>query len=247
MANRKNHNSVIFLATLGVYFGLVLVGGATPQVYSQAATTQNFEIKDEFKAKDGLDKNPDNDRSPVTASVQIYLQDVEHFLARLGQLKSQGKFDPNADSFDIAQNTLLPCRDSNQAGRYSPIRFETTSKSSLSALKSLSSGMTYGYSLGDCVANTEFEVDAAESRFIVRLDGRAFSTSLGVRKQSPQRAYGLLREMDCTLKVYSREGNSRILQSIVGGTTFRSEKDQVFIVTRLPRAGLDSLLAKSAK
>ncbi|MEJ7847946.1 MAG: hypothetical protein WKF92_07670 [Pyrinomonadaceae bacterium] len=247
MGNRKNHNSVIFLATLGVYFGLVLVGGATPQVYAQAATTPRFELKDKFKAEDDLDKKPDDERSPVTASVQIYLEDVEYFLASLGRLKSLGKFNSNADTFNVIQNTMLPCRDSNQAGRYSPIRFESTNEFSLPALRFLMSGMTYGYSLGDCIKNTEFEVDAADSRFSFELDRNAFSVNVAVKKQSPQRAYALLREMESTLKLYAGLETSKIRKSIVENTTFQAKKDQVFIVTRLPRAGLDSLLAKDAK
>ena len=247
MANRKNHNSVIFLATLGVYFGLVLVGGATPQVYAQAATTRTFELKDKFKARDYLDKKPDDERSPVSASIQVYLEDVEYFLASLSRLRYLGKFNTGADTFDVVQNTLLPCRDSNQAGRYSPIRFETSSESSLPALKVLSSGMTYGYSLGDCILNSEFEVDAADSRFSFQLDSAAFSISVAVMKQSQQRAHQLLREMESTLKLYSGQTNSRIRQSVLDGTTFRIKNDQVFIVTRLPRAGLDSLLVKDAK
>ena len=237
----------MFLATLGVYFGLVLVGGATPQVYAQAATTPGFELKGKFKAKDDLDKKPDDERSPVAASVQIYLEDVEYFLASLGRLQNLGKFNLHADTFNVVQNTMLPCRHSNQAGRYSPIRFDTTSKSSRPALEFLSSGMSYGYSLGDCIGNTEFDVDAVDSRYSFQLDPNAFSISVAVKKQSPQRAHALLRETESTLALYSGQGIGRVRQSIVDETTFHSRKDQVFIVTRLPRAGLDSLLAKDAK
>ncbi len=247
MQNRKNHNSVIFLATLGVYFGLVLVGGTAPQVFAQAATTPTFEIKDRFKAKDDLDKKPDDERSPVTASVQIYLEDVEYFLASLGRLRSQGKFNSSSDTFNVIQNTMLPCRDSNQAGRYSPVRFEGTSESSLPALRFLMSGMTYGYSLGDCIVNSEFEVDAADSRFSFHLDSKAFSISVAVKKQSPQRAYALRREMESTLKLYAGLEAGKTRQSIVDNTTFQVKKDQVFIITRLPRGSLESLLAKDAK
>jgi hypothetical protein len=39
--NRKNQNSILVLATLGVYLGLVLVG-ATPQMLAQAAMSKQF-------------------------------------------------------------------------------------------------------------------------------------------------------------------------------------------------------------
>jgi hypothetical protein len=56
---RKNQNSILILATLGVYLGLVLVG-ATPQVLAQAAMTRQFNVKDEVEVKDDLDKKPDS-------------------------------------------------------------------------------------------------------------------------------------------------------------------------------------------
>jgi hypothetical protein len=58
LSNRKNQNSIIVLATLGVYLGLVLAG-ATPQVLAQAAMTRQFDIKDEIEFKDDLDNKPD--------------------------------------------------------------------------------------------------------------------------------------------------------------------------------------------
>ncbi len=57
MNNRKANNSILVLATLGVYLGLVLVG-ATPQVLAQAAMARQFNVKDEIEVKDDLDKKP---------------------------------------------------------------------------------------------------------------------------------------------------------------------------------------------
>src|SRR5438046_1061193 len=49
--------------TLGVYLGLVLVD-ATPQVLANAATTRNFDIRDEIEFQDKVDKDPDLQPSP---------------------------------------------------------------------------------------------------------------------------------------------------------------------------------------
>ena len=247
MSSHKTQNSILVLATLGVYFGLVLVG-ATPQVLASAAMTRQFDVKDEIEVKDDLDNKPDDERSPVTDSVKIYLEDVEYFLASLGRLKNKRKFDPKTDSFSVAQNTLLPCIDSNLAGRYTPIRFLSTSESSRPALEYFSRGMVYGYSLGDCVANNEFNgVSATDSRFTFKLDAKTFEVNVAVKKQSPQRAMALLRELESVLLLYSTLENNELRRKIIEKTVFRSENDQVFVVTRLPRAGLDSLLATDAK
>ena len=247
MNNRKNNNSALFIATLGVYLGLVLAG-ATPQVLASAAMTRSFDVKDEIDFKDSLDKKPDDENKRASDAVQGYLQDVEYFLVNLQRLRSKGNFDVYADIFDVAQNTMLPCVDSNLAGRYTPIRFVNPNPSSYSALVQLSRSMIYGYSLGDCVSNNEFNgVPAVDSRFSFKLDAKVFLVNIVVKKQTPQNAATLLGELSRTLKAYETDKSNRIRQRIIDKTTFKTENDQVFIVTRLPRAGLDSLLATSAK
>ncbi len=239
MSTRRTQTSLITLATIGVYFGL-LMAGATPCALGQqpSATTRPFSVKDDLERKENLDKKPDGDRSPVTASVQIYLEDVEYFLASLGRLGGKGKFDEQKDTFSVAQNTLLPCVDSNLAGRYTPTRFEASSEASRSALDYFSRGMAYGYSLGDCVPNSGFSVEAADSKFNFALDKTSFTINLSVRKQSPQRALDLIRELERTILLYSTGQNVTVRDRIINGTSFRAENDQVFVVTRLPRAGL---------
>jgi hypothetical protein len=106
-----------------------MLTGGTPQVFAHAALTRSFDVREEIEFTDDQDrKPPDGDRSPVTASVQIYLEDIEYFLSSLGRLKNRGGFDFRKDTFDIAQSTMLPCVDSNLAGRYTPIRFDASSE-----------------------------------------------------------------------------------------------------------------------
>ena len=65
MTNRKNQNSILLLATLGVYLGLVLAG-ATPQVLANAATAKQFDLRDEIEMVDDLDNKPDQASSIET-------------------------------------------------------------------------------------------------------------------------------------------------------------------------------------
>ena len=58
MNERKNQNSILVIATLGVYLGLMLAG-ATPHVLAQAAMTRQFDVQDEIEFKDDLDNKPD--------------------------------------------------------------------------------------------------------------------------------------------------------------------------------------------
>ena len=84
MSRPSNKNSILVLATLGVYFGLVLVG-ATPQVLANAAMTREFSVKDEIEVKSDLDTKPDNaeDADVVFPSVdQKVARSVKRFLAQ---------------------------------------------------------------------------------------------------------------------------------------------------------------------
>lgn len=248
MNNRKSQNSIIALATLGVYLGLLLAG-ATPGVLAQqAALTKEFNLKDEAGRKDDLDKKPDDERSPVTTSVQIYLEDVEYFLASLGRLQNKGKFDLAKDRFSVAKTTALPCVAASKAGRYSPAKFDVTNEALRPALEYFSRGMEYGYSLGDCLANNEFNgVEAVDSRFTYALDNKSFNVNVGVKKQSPQIALELVRQLESARQLYDKSDSTNVRKAVIANTKFLSNNDQVIVVTRLPRGSLSLLLATNAK
>ena len=242
MVRSGNQNSMIVLATLGVYIGLLLCGGST-QVLASAAMARAFDVRDEIEVRDEFDTLPDDERSPVTASVQVYIEDIERFLTNLARLRAEGKFDPKADTFSVAQNSLLPCLHSNKAGRYTPIRFTTSNEHSRPALEYFSREMVYGYSLGDCLGNNEFGgITAVDSRFDVELDRKSFSIRIIVKKGSPQVAAALVRQLEATRALYTGPSTSQLRKTVLSSTTFQALNDQVFVVTRLPRAGLASLI-----
>ncbi|MFN0141066.1 MAG: hypothetical protein ACKVQW_13390 [Pyrinomonadaceae bacterium] len=248
MNARKTQNSIIALATLGVYLGLLLAGAAPGVLAQQAALTKQFNVNDEIERKDDLDKKPDDERSPVTTSVQIYLEDVEYFLASLSRLQSKGKFDLAKDKFWVAKSTALPCVAANKAGRYTPARFDVTNDALRPSLEIFSRGMEYGYSLGDCLANNEFSgIEAVDSRFSYSLDNKAFDVNVAVKKQSPQTALELIKELEGTLRLYDTPDSTKLRKAVIANTRFTSDNDQVSVVTRLPRGSLDTLLALDAK
>lgn len=66
MSKSKSYNRIVFLTTLSVYLGLVLVGGTAP-VLAHSALTKSFDIKNEVEFKDDLDNKPDNEEIESTA------------------------------------------------------------------------------------------------------------------------------------------------------------------------------------
>ena len=84
MNKKNNYNSLIFLTTLSVYLGLVLVG--TPPILAQAALTQKIEVKNEAEIKDDLDKKPDED---------LFAESIVSLVQELDKLSQKQSFDWN--------------------------------------------------------------------------------------------------------------------------------------------------------
>lgn len=111
MSKSTNKNSILVLATLGVYLGLVLVG-ATPQVLAQAAMTREFSVKDEIEVKDDLDTKPDPQDEVAAATFDDHgkniARSVERFLSRFNpSTVNPTLFETPASSFDFAAHRLL--------------------------------------------------------------------------------------------------------------------------------------------
>jgi hypothetical protein len=249
MNNRKGQNSILFLTTLGVYLGLVIAGASPTLAAQRAALTRNFDVTDEIEFKDDLDNKPDGDRSLITDSVDVYLQDVEMLLAALGGLSKKGLFDSASSPFEVAQSVYLPCEPFNIAGSYTARKFENSNASLRPFLERFSKQLTYGYSLGDCVKTPSYpDKEAVASNFVFKLDKTAFAVEIAIKRSSPASASSLLAALPGAFRSTRISKNaSATRQKLIESTSFRIDSDQVFVVTRLPRASIDALLAMDAK
>jgi len=246
--NSRKNNSILFLTTLGVYLGLVLVGGSAPQVFAHGALTRNFELQDEIEASDDLEKKPDGDSAMLSISLRTYLEDVEEFLTSLHRLGEKGKFDRLRDEFEVTQTTQLPCVDANKIGSYTANTFEVKNDMLRPSLERFSKLLTDGYSLGDCLPTPRFDgPEATRSKFTFKLTGSELSIQVGVEKASPDVARKVSADLASVLKKFTATSAQLARQKIFENTSFRSENNQVLVITRLPRAALDPLLAVNAK
>ena len=246
MTSRK-HNSILFLTTLGVYLGLVLVGSPTPQVFAHGALTRHFELQDEIEAADDLDKNPDGEAG-LNLSIKTYIEDVEYFLNALQKLARDKKFNSSHDAFEVTQSTLLPCVPANKDGSYTANTFESNNDSLKPSLERFSKLLTDGYSLADCLPQHRFKgQEATSSKFTFKFADSALSVQVSVQKASPELAKKLSQDLGQTFAKFTPTPAELVRLKIVENTSFRSSNDQVFVITRLPRAALDPLLATNAK
>lgn len=229
-----------------MYLGLLVVGGAAPQVFAHSATTRGFEIADEIEIKDDLDYKPDDERSPVHMSLGNYLNDVEQFVIALRTLQAKEQFDPKTGSFSVGQSTQLPCVAANKIGSYTVAEFVTSSEQTRKTLEWFSKKLTDGYSLGDCLPNSRLGQETHNSKFDFKLDSNSFSIEVVAKKSSPSNAQLIADDLLRTARQIKIDPADLVRARLYENTTFRAENDQVFIRTRLPRADLISLLSKNA-
>jgi hypothetical protein len=240
----KNHNSIIFLTTLSVYLGLVLVG-ATPQVLAQAALTRNFDIQIEAEVKDDLDNKPDDDVIELSGPTGGYFDDLEHFVGDLLKLHQIEKFNLDYDRFHLEQSGIVQCNLETVGYKVTTSNLEKVNNRWLvpAIAEATDSFENYAF-LGDCLPSAELgKKKGASYGLDISYDKVSFKFELSVTKESPQRAKQLLDRFNRAYKLYEVNEDEPVVREIHKNTSFKSENNQVFIVTRLPRGSIDSLLA----
>ena len=250
MSTRKGQNSILFLTTSGVYLGLVLAGGASPQVFAHpAATTRNFDITDEIEFKDDLDKKPDDNLDDLVRSVRDYFSELGSFVSDLQKLHQIDKFDPDYDTFKTNQVLFQPCPETG-----GELAEETTSdidkwlKPALTDAKYRTEGWTW---LADCNASDKFkEANRKEARsatLTLSFDKKVLKYELSITRSGIERTESLFQGLTDAFNSIDKTDFDSRENVLWKNTQLRKSGNQVFIVTNLPRASLDDLLAKDAK
>ncbi len=124
MSKAKPNNSFIFLTTLGVYIGLLMVGATPGIVAQQGAMTRNFEISEEVEVKDDLDLDPKDElagsedrelkelisSSSIRSIVQVYLSQfaVDQTSTGTAYFASTATADPTILADELTQVSFWP-------------------------------------------------------------------------------------------------------------------------------------------
>lgn len=246
MSNKNKHNSIVFLTTLSVYLGLMLIGG-TPPVLAHAALTRQFDIQNEVEFKDDLDKKPDDEKIDFTQSVEDYFDEVSSFIKDLQKLHKIEKFDADYDKFEISELGFTPC---NVDG--DPVhRAETSTNIDNRWLEPAITNAKYSFEnwdfLSDCLKDEKFKTGISTSSDLKLIyDKSELKIEVSAFKSTQQRAEWIAQKFSRELKCYKIDDDEIIVKQLHEFTSSKSENNQVFIVTRLPRGSLTALLAKDA-
>ena len=245
MNNRNKNNSIIFLTTLSVYLGLVLVGGATPSVLAQAATTRNFNVQDEIEVKDDLDKKPsDEELKELSGAIENYFGDLTSFIEDLKKLHGIEKFDLDFDKFIFTEEVFGPCI--SNGGQLAETSKRIDNRWLEPAIIDASYKTEHWDFLSDCLPHDKFKT-AKSAGINLSYDKSEFKYEIFITKDSSQKAKQLAENFTQFFKLYEPDEEEIIVGKLYEKTSFKSENNQVFIVTRLPRGSLDELFKQDAK
>jgi hypothetical protein len=234
VSNKNKHNSIVFLTTLSVYLGLVLVGGVAPIILAQAATTRNFNVQDEIEVKDDLDKKPKDSEAENSSAKDFPVL----FIQLLNEIRTEA-----------------------ESGKYSaPIQaeFDFQTSHSRSGLRGNYRGGTDisdsdFYRFVNNAVNEKFKSKISETSDLIdrksswqiqiKVDNSDLSFKAWFTKSNAASFAAFLNREFGSL-VLSAENT--LTRQVYENTKATSENNLVFIVTRLPRGSLDELL-KNAK
>ena len=233
MSERKNYNSIVFLTTLGVYLGLVLAGGAVPSVLAQAALTRDFDIKQEIVLEDDLDKKPDED---------LFGESLVELVKTLEELSKNKKFDWDAKSEltieDLGFSKIDDSPSYMGGGLNVPKAIPVFDKASESiGRKLLRKKADFG--LGDFYSDWPERID-----FKYSIENKNFDieTRINLKSDAAAHSFGeLIASYLSQTASLSKESGVKI---IAENTKSKVDGTKVLLVTHLPRASIDALLAE---
>jgi hypothetical protein len=218
--NKKNQNSILFLTTLGVYIGLLMAGSAPGIVAQQAgAMTRNFDVKDEIEFSVDLDKKPRDPNARETKFDEFALAYSLYFVADyLNDRRIQE---------EIAQR---------YGGGDGPARIHH-----LTYFPSFDPDLNRILGIGSEISVRNWTVSKVQS------SKDEISSTMEVR-YSPEidEIFGFQEAFSSVPEMF-REKWSPAADFVRSGSFVAVRNDHLIVVTRLPRAGLDALLANDAK
>lgn len=242
MSNRSNYNSIVLITTLSVYLGLVLAGGTAP-VFAHSALTKEFDIRNEIVFSEDLDKNPDED---------LLENKDEDFPAIFSELLSEIKTEisngriktPLPENFGSQAFTKIL----NVFGYKDGEGIASGPDESNEQINQVCSNFIANKILRNAIKNADFVdlynrgtkvglVKEAKAEIKADKNDLIFEVSLSKAKAEVFADY-------LTAKYVSLSKNAQEtrFKSFYENTKITSQNNQVFIVTRLPRAAIDSLL-----
>ncbi len=242
MIQRNKNNSIIFLTTLSVYLGLVLVGGGTPSVLAQAALTQKIaEVQSKIEESD--DKDCKDDASNEVDELLRFDFISEGVLEFFDAIKKLPESDKRSFAFDFEYEFAFT--DGNSLTTH-PDGYPNDDPFHIAASENLESitrhlNSYYRY-------EEDLKKEASHSKVRFTSENGELTIKITSEKETAKSAadFANLYNTAFEIGVCSKDTDAKP-KIIYENSKATFENNQVFIITRLPRGSLDELLKQNAK
>ncbi|MBX3243950.1 MAG: hypothetical protein KF685_05795 [Acidobacteria bacterium] len=220
--------------------------------------TRNFELSDEIEKKDDLDNKPDHSSENLDQMVRQYSDYLEAFFQDISDLQSAGDFDLAYDTFQASVISNFSCPHPNSGLSSSSFRKHKVDQKLEPIIRKASLVTDKFAGLGDCLPHKGPAFSTGRigynrvknSKTQISFDGIEFVNRLSIPMDESIQAGIVFAHLDSAFaRFWSKPENtdSRLNETLRENTSLNFLGNQVFIITRLPRAALDELLAKEAK
>lgn len=231
MSVSKSYNRIVFLTTLSVYLGLVLVGGTAP-VLAHSALTKHFDVRNEIEFKDDLDNKPDNEEaeiSPKEDFSQLFVKLLNEIKESIGSGQISLPLPNNLNlSGELAESIL---------GYGSGTGWESNNK-----FDWLVGNAIYQGFLPKAIALADYTQGYKNAKVSVAVTDKDFTLKINFSKVEAEQFAEVLNHEFSSSTISVKE---KLLKKVYENTKATSENNRVFIVTHLPRAAIDEFLAKT--
>ncbi len=249
MSKNKGYNSILFLTTLSVYFGLVLVGAPSSVLAQQAALTQRFEIQNEFETEDDLDKKPDEDESLDHYFLIRFDDALNNFVDDLKKLRSQRKYKFNNQEEIIVGSNYTYC--ANNVVDASSSYVASWISEELERLRKdldIAGGRDFNQLPGfiETATNKQGNTLCKEFGLEFSVDKTELKVKISFSQDSPQKAAITAQNLSANFSTKAVNAQTVSTKKFYENTRAKADNQYVRIVTRLPRGSLDALV-KSEK
>jgi hypothetical protein len=225
MSKTKSYNQIIFITTLSVYLGLVLVG-ASPQVLAQAAITNRFELKDQIEQKDDLDKKPDDEIEAYSKNVKELYEITLDFIKKYDEQYELGGVYYLESSILFRSGNPLYSRMTIKSHRGFGSSVHHNSLIKISGL----------------IPHTKDKEKKEHTNVKFNLNNDFYSIETTYHQDSDDMAKQVFTIYESEFSRYNIQKTESFEKLVYENTSLSFKNNQVFIVTRLPRGSIDSLL-----
>lgn len=210
--------------------------------------TKQFNIKDEIQVTDDLDKKPtapDDLDADASAIENLKIAEaIQDFISDLKKLEKIEKYDPKNDSI-FSHKAWRERSDSTNTESKSSDIYNTWLETAVIQLISTAENDSVG-NISDILPICEGR-DCREFRVSVESTANDLSLSFTFTKSTQERAKANVQRFNEIFVAKKIGLKKTTILPIYENTKVTFENNQILIVTRLPRAGLDAKLATRAK